>query len=117
MDSRSAAVPAPVRVEHAVAYSLATTGRAEDVYPAILAAIGGALGWDLGAVWEIAQPAGEELCCVEVWRAPGVAAGAFVALSRETRLAPGVGLPGRVWASEDPCWILDVTDDPNFPRA
>jgi PAS domain S-box-containing protein len=113
----TAAVPAPVRVEHAVAYSLATTARPDDVYPAILAAIGRSLGWDVGAIWELAEPAGDELRCVEVWRAPGVEADGFEELSRETRLAPGVGLPGRVWASGNPCWILDVTVDPNFPRA
>ena len=116
MDSRSAAVPPPVRIEHAVAYSLATTARPEDVYPAVLATIGNALGWDVGAAWEIVRPAGDELHCVDVWRAPGIDAHDLAELTRATRLACGVGLPGRVWASGDPCWIADVTLDLELPR-
>ena len=116
MASRPATVP-PVRVEHAVAYSLAVASQRESVYGAVLGTIGGWLGWEFGTAWEIAQPRGEHLRCVEIWRAQGFEAGDFEGVSRRTRLPLGVGLPGRVWARAEACWIPDVTVDPNFPRA
>jgi len=41
----------------------------------------------------------------------------FRQITEATRLATGRGLPGRVLASGQPAWIVDVTQDPNFPRA
>src|SRR4030095_1678660 len=38
-------------------------------------------------------------------------------ISRKITFSPGNGLPGRVWASGEPCFVKDVTHDLNFPRA
>jgi PAS domain S-box-containing protein len=101
-------------VEHAVARILAETERPVEVYPAVLAAIGGLLEWELGAVWE-ATP-GMRLTCITTWHA-GAGAPAFEALSERITLAPGEGLPGRVFASGEPHWMADAPEDANFPRA
>jgi diguanylate cyclase (GGDEF)-like protein len=44
----------------------------------------------------------------------------FESFQKETEATcflSGVGLPGRVLAGGSPAWIINVTDDPNFPRA
>ena len=41
----------------------------------------------------------------------------FKAVSRKLKLAPGVGLPGRIWRNLKPAWVSDITKDTNFPRA
>ena len=102
-------------LEHAVAQILAQTDRPVEVYEATLRAIGRALGWELGAVWEL-DPHDARLHCVRTWHGGGRTA-AFEALSERLVLAPGEGLPGRVLASGEPAWIADAPGDPNFPRA
>ncbi len=41
----------------------------------------------------------------------------FRKITEKTTFEAGSGLPGRVMASGEPTWIVDVTKDPNFPRA
>jgi PAS domain S-box-containing protein len=103
------------RVEHAVARILAQTERPVEVYEATLEAIGRALGWRLGAVWEVDAGDGR-LRCVGIWRT-GDRAEEFEGLTRTLAFAPGEGLPGRVLASGAPAWMVDAPDDSNFPRA
>src|SRR5829696_6069061 len=105
------------RTEHAVARSLAETADPRGATGRALRTIGESLGWLLGAAWEVAPDRPEALRCVETWRAEGVDAADFEAVSRATTLAAGEGLPGRVWARGAPAWISDVQADLNFPRA
>jgi len=108
--------PALLRVEHAVALTLAETSRAADTYPNVLAAIGTTLGWQIGAAWELSAADGA-LHCVEIWEAPGEDAHEFRALSEHLVLSRDEGLPGRVWALGGPVWIADVKVETSFPRA
>jgi PAS domain S-box-containing protein len=104
------------RADLAVARILAASAAGESLYPRLLAAIGESLGWDFGAWWEVSEE-GRALRCVEIWRSGSLLDGDFESLSRRTTFAPGVGLPGRVWATGEPAWIVDVVAEPNFPRA
>jgi PAS domain S-box-containing protein len=103
------------RVEHAVARILAETERPVEAYEAALEAIGRALRWELGAVWELDAAEGR-LRCVVTWHA-GERAERFQALSETLALARGEGLPGRVLATGEPAWVMDAPRDANFPRA
>ena len=102
-------------MEHEVARILAETEQPVEVYAAALAAIGRALDWELGSVWEF-DPSSGKLRCVRTWRAGG-AVSEFEWLSERLELEPGEGLPGRVLASGEPAWIVDAPTDGNFPRA
>src|SRR4051794_14393816 len=101
-----------LRAEHAVARVLTDACDEATAFPRLLAAIGESLGWDAGALWMEREGAAGALRCAETWqgREP------FEQSSRDTLLAPGEGLPGRVWASGRPAWIVDLSADANFPR-
>src|SRR5262249_54472949 len=101
---------------YAVTRVLAEATTVEEAARRILKAMGEALGWDVGAFWQVDDRVGV-LRCLEVWHAQGFEAPHFVELTRKTAMARGVGLPGRAWASESPAWITDVVADANFPRA
>ncbi|MGH7215968.1 MAG: histidine kinase dimerization/phospho-acceptor domain-containing protein, partial [Nitrospiraceae bacterium] len=103
---------------HSLTQILAESDTITDAIPKFLRIICDFSRWDLGALWfvnENEQPA--ILSCVETWHQPSVKAGEFSRMTMQTVLTRGLGLPGRVWASGEPAWILDVTQDANFPRA
>jgi PAS domain S-box-containing protein len=109
-------VTAPVArgADSAVAHAIATTEDEGSLYSEVLAAVGATLACEFGAVWE---PLGDEITCIATWSAPGFAGEEFAAMTRSYHFGRGEGLPGRVWASGEAAWIVDVADDPNFPRA
>ena len=101
--------------DYVVTQALAESGGLDVAAPRILRAMCESLRWDLGALWV----PGEDglLRCLELWRVPSRPFSEFESVSRGRTFAPGVGLPGRVWASGEPVWIPDVVVDSNFPRS
>ncbi|MCS6859992.1 MAG: response regulator [Abditibacteriales bacterium] len=102
--------------QYAVTRVLAECASLDEATPKIIQAICESLGWVHGAIWRVDRAA-NVLRCVEVWHAPHANVAEFVEVSRQMTFPPGVGLPGRVWASGAPAWIPDVVCDANFPHA
>ncbi|HLG21511.1 MAG TPA: GAF domain-containing protein, partial [Candidatus Manganitrophaceae bacterium] len=102
--------------EHAVTRLLSETDALTEAAPKILQVICKSLDWEAGCVW-VADRRANQLRCVKLWRTPRIRIDLFERLSKKMTLAPGVGLPGRVWSAGAPLWIEDVTQDTPFSRA
>jgi PAS domain S-box-containing protein len=77
-------------------------------------------GWPLGHAY-FWQPLPDHslgvLASRGVWHAEDPRHARFREVTQGMLMGWGIGLPGRVWKSGQPAWILDVTKDTNFPRA
>ncbi|HEX7588919.1 MAG TPA: PAS domain S-box protein, partial [Anaerolineae bacterium] len=102
--------------QYAATRALADSDTLRDAAPKILQAICESAGWQIGCLWTLDRDA-DVLRCAEAWHDPSVAVEEFAALTREILFVPGMDLPGRVWATQNPAWISDVAKDTNFPRA
>ena len=80
----------------------------------ILPTVGETLGWEFGCVW-LPTPGGDVLRNIAIWQKTPKPQ--FESICRDRVFEAGKGLPGRVWSTQKPVWIRDVTKDDNFPRA
>ena len=103
-------------LQYAVNRVLFESSESIDGVPEILRTVCENLGWEVGALWRLDRSS-NRFVCVEVWHEPNVRVPEFEAVSRASQFEKGVGLPGRIWATAQPVWIPNVTEDPNFPRA
>jgi PAS domain S-box-containing protein len=86
-----------------------------DAAPRILQAVCQTLRWEVGGFW-VPTPDDSVLRCLKIWESRAGKFPKFKAVSRKLKLAPGVGLPGRIWTNLKPAWVSDITKDTNFPR-
>ncbi len=79
------------------------------------------LGWQLGEFWSIEQVEEQGgatlLCCLETWQVGSISMPEFLAATKQITLAPGIGLPGRIWASGTPQWIPNIFQEDKFLQA
>jgi two-component system, sensor histidine kinase and response regulator len=105
-----------LHAQFTTARSLTESASLREAAPRILQAICETLEWEHGALWRVDASAGH-IRCVDTWHPSSVALPEFDAATRQVTFTPGIGLPGRVWASGRPVWIPDAAQDTNFPRA
>src|SRR3954452_20192179 len=75
-------------------------------------------GWPVGHAFVLAEDGSGELAPAAAWHlADPERFARFRAATEASRFAPGRGLPGRVLASGKPAWVVDITEDSDFPRA
>ncbi|HVF80151.1 MAG TPA: EAL domain-containing protein [Solirubrobacteraceae bacterium] len=104
-----------LRAQHAITRVFAEAQSSDEALRALLAALGEAMEWQLGAWW--AREDGEEvLHCRSVWRRDD-SASEFEKISLSLELPRGLALPGRAWASGEAEWTADLAADPSFPRS
>lgn len=82
----------------------------------VLRAVCESLGWDAGFFW-IVNKGGDGLECIQSWHKPELPVTEFEAASFSRTFEKGRGLPGHVWSTDKPRWLLDVLQDANSPRA
>jgi signal transduction protein with GAF and PtsI domain len=95
---------------------LAEGGSFDSVVPRVLQAVCERLGWDVGIAWRF-DHSSRTLRFVASWHDPSGPLTELERLSERSTVSPGVGLPGRVVAAGEPCWITDVQTDRGFPRS
>jgi len=102
--------------QYTVASLLAGSWTLEEAAPAILQTITSIGDWVLSGLWVYDETIAR-LRCRAVWEGGSSHLKKFGELSKAIQFQMGEGLPGRVWKSNEPAWIYDVTVDKNFPRA
>jgi len=104
-----------LKAQHALSDILMQSATLEEARAQVLQTLCENLGWDAGGIWLVDHRA-NVMRCTQIWSKPGIDIKEFKLASDQTPLAPGVGLPGRIWSTRRPVWIQDIAHDPNFPR-
>ena len=102
---------------HNISKTFSTSDNLESVIPKVLQTICKFMNWEIIFCWMVDEEK-QALRCSHFWHAPDDIEKfkEFVDKSMEMTFENGIGLPGRVCKSSEPHWIVDVTQDSNFPR-
>jgi PAS domain S-box-containing protein len=107
---------ARLRILLAATATAASRASLDDACRSIAQVICEELDWDFVGIWTV--PVGTwALRCSSTWWRPGFDFTAFERGARAASLAPGVGLPGRAWASRKVEWYTEEDTDARAPAA
>ena len=99
-----------LRLEHTVPSCLADADSAAEALKAVIRAVCETENWECGRYFFVDDKAGV-LRCSEFWSVPDEAVQRFITESLGLVFAPGAGLLGKVWQSEQPLWVADIFQD------
>ena len=89
----------------------------DDALQACLDRVCAHTGWPVGHAYLLSEETAEKMVPTSLWYLDDPARfEVFRRVTEATPLVRGSGLPGRVLATGQPAWIMDVTRDENFPR-
>ncbi|NEU76287.1 GAF domain-containing protein [Hassallia byssoidea VB512170] len=101
--------------QHSTTRVLADSLTIAEATPRILQAICESLEWDLGEIWMVDAQV-NVLRCLDIWHKECIEVEEFKAITQQITFARGIGLPGLVWANNEPVWFTDIVDDTKFLR-
>ena len=106
-----------VRLLQDVAVAANQAQTAEHALQSSVAEVCRVSGWPVGHVYEVSPDDPDLLRPSRIWHDDAAPRhDSFRRATEQTTLRRGLGLPGRVLATGQPMWIVDVTQDANFMR-
>ncbi len=99
--------------QYSVSQALAPAATLADAVEIIFQIVCRSLDWEWGALWQVDAQA-NVLRLANHWHVSDICLDTFVKLNRETTLAPGEGIPGRVWSIGQAVWVRDISLEPDF---
>jgi len=96
--------------QYAVTRVLAESVSLMEATPKILQALCESLEWQVGILWNVTLDL-NILHCVEFWHDPSYELTTFEESTRKMTFRPEMGLPGKIWTTNEPVWIPDITKE------
>lgn len=104
------------RLQQRVTAAANATSDVRTALTAAIAEICETVGWPVGHVYLRDEDDTDRVVPTDWWYVEDDGFAAFQGITEGSAFLRGRGLPGRVLETGEPAWIVDVAEDPNFPR-